>query len=64
MRRVVALIEPVIASWKARHPSVSGHQGTRWRREIVNALPCQSRTAVDQGFKTVVICREDRPMLC
>jgi len=39
-----ALIEPVIASRKARHPSVSGHQGTYEMREIVNALLYQSRT--------------------
>lgn len=29
-----ALIEPVIVSWKARHPSVSGHQGGYEMREI------------------------------
>jgi hypothetical protein len=39
----VGLIEPVIASWKARHPSVSGHQGAYEMREIVNALLYQSR---------------------
>lgn len=33
-----ALIEPVIASWKAQHPSVSGHQDAYEIREIVNAL--------------------------
>nr|WP_051573931.1 hypothetical protein [Streptomyces sp. PRh5] len=32
-----ALIEPVIAVWKAAHPSVSGHQGRYEMREIVNA---------------------------
>ena len=39
-----ALIEPVIAAWKARHPSASGHQGAYEMREIVNAILCQSRT--------------------
>ena len=33
-----ALIEAVVTSWKARHPSVSGHQGNYEMREIVNAL--------------------------
>nr|WP_241265597.1 transposase [Streptomyces boncukensis] len=32
-----ALIEPVITAWKARHSSVSGHQGRYEVREIVNA---------------------------
>jgi len=39
-----ALIEPVLAAWKARHPSASGHQGGYELREIVNAIFCQSRT--------------------
>ncbi|MFI6360747.1 transposase [Streptomyces sp. NPDC050743] len=39
-----ALIGPVITSWKARHPSASGHQGNHDMREIVHALLCQSRT--------------------
>ena len=33
-----ALVEPVIAAWKAAPPSVSGHQGRYEMREIVNAL--------------------------
>lgn len=33
-----ALIEPVPTAWKAKHPSVSGHQGSYEMREIVNAL--------------------------
>ena len=33
-----ALIEPVTTGWKAKHPSVSGHQGRYKMREIVNAL--------------------------
>ncbi|MFE9099081.1 IS5 family transposase [Streptomyces sp. NPDC007264] len=39
-----ALVEPVIAAWKAAHPSVSGHQGRYQMREIVNALLYQGRT--------------------
>ncbi|MET8405213.1 IS5 family transposase [Streptomyces sp900116325] len=39
-----ALVEPVIAAWKAAHPSVSGHQGPYAMREIVNALLYQGRT--------------------
>jgi transposase len=39
-----AVIEPLIAAWKARHPSVSGHQGRYEIREIVNALRYQNRT--------------------
>jgi transposase len=39
-----ALIEPVITAWKARHRSVSGHQGRYAMREIVNAILYQDRT--------------------
>ncbi|MEO3830401.1 IS5 family transposase [Actinomadura sp. B10D3] len=39
-----ALIEPFIAAWKARHPSVSGHRGAYAMREIVNAIRYQSKT--------------------
>lgn len=39
-----ALVEPVIATWKAAHRSVSGHQGRYEMREIVNALLYQGRT--------------------
>nr|WSZ98052.1 IS5 family transposase [Streptomyces sp. NBC_00857] len=45
-----ALIEPVIGSWKARHPSVSGHQGAYEMREIVNALLYQSRTGCQWDY--------------
>jgi transposase len=38
------LVEPVISAWKARHPSVSGHQGRYAMREIVNAILYQNRT--------------------
>jgi len=39
-----AVIDPLIAAWKAAHPSVSGHQGRYEMREIVNALRYQNRT--------------------
>ncbi|MFV5999081.1 IS5 family transposase [Streptomyces sp. NPDC056231] len=45
-----ALIEPVITAWKARHPSVSGHQGNYDMREIVNALLYQSRTGCQWDY--------------
>jgi transposase len=45
-----ALIEPVITAWKARHPSVSGHQGGYDMREIVNALLYQSRTGCQWDY--------------
>lgn len=38
------LIRPVITAWKARHPSVSGHEGQYAMREIVNAILYQTRT--------------------
>lgn len=44
------LIEPVITAWKARHPSVSGHQGNYDMREIVNALLYQSRTGCQWDY--------------
>ena len=34
----------MLAAWKARHPSASGHQGGYDLREIVNAILYQSRT--------------------
>ncbi|MEU3342951.1 IS5 family transposase [Streptomyces sp. NPDC006668] len=45
-----ALIEPVITAWKARHRSVSGHQGNYDMREIVNALLYQSRTGCQWAY--------------
>ncbi|MFD9005903.1 IS5 family transposase [Streptomyces sp. NPDC059582] len=45
-----ALIEPVITAWKARHRSVSGHQGNYGMREIVNALLYQSRTGCQWDY--------------
>lgn len=45
-----ALIDPVIRAWKARHRSVSGHQGNYDMREIVNALLYQSRTGCQWDY--------------
>ncbi|MFJ1548112.1 IS5 family transposase [Streptomyces sp. NPDC088246] len=45
-----ALIEPVITAWKARHRSVSGHQGNYDMREIINALLYQSRTGCQWDY--------------
>ncbi len=45
-----ALIEPVIAAWKAAHRSVSGHQGGYEMREIVNAILCQGRTGCQRDY--------------
>ncbi|MFE9454069.1 IS5 family transposase [Streptomyces sp. NPDC006739] len=45
-----ALIEPVITAWKAKHPSVSGHQGNYEIREIVNALLYQTRTGCQWDY--------------
>ncbi|MEU9944277.1 IS5 family transposase [Streptomyces lavendulae] len=39
-----ALIEPVIAAWKADHPSPTGHQGRYEIGAIVNAILYQGRT--------------------
>jgi transposase len=45
-----ALIEPVTTAWKARHPSVSGHQGSYTMREIVNAIFYQGRTGCQWDY--------------
>ncbi|WNI34370.1 IS5 family transposase [Streptomyces sp. ITFR-6] len=44
------LVDPVITAWKARHPSVSGHQGKYAMREIVNAILYQNRTGCQWEF--------------
>ncbi|MFB7558394.1 transposase [Streptomyces brevispora] len=38
------MIEPLIAAWKAQHPSGSGHQERYRMREIVKALRYRTRT--------------------
>jgi transposase len=45
-----SLIEPVIAAWKDRHRSVSGHQGAYEMREIVNAILYQGRTGCQWAY--------------
>jgi transposase len=45
-----ALIEPVLAAWKARHPSVSGHEGGYELREVLNAIFYQSRTGCQWAY--------------
>jgi transposase len=45
-----AVIEPFLRAWKARHPSVSGHQGRYELREIVNAILYQNRTGCQWAY--------------
>lgn len=45
-----AVIGPFLAAWKARHPSVSGHQGHYQIREIVNAIFYQNRTGCQWAY--------------
>ncbi len=45
-----AVIEPLIAAWKAQHPSVSGHRGRYPMREIVNALRYHNRTGCQWDY--------------
>jgi len=46
------LIRPVVDGWKARHRSVSGHQGRYETREIINAILYQSRTGCQWRYLT------------
>lgn len=45
-----SLTEPVIAAWKDRHRSVSGHQGAYSMREIINAILYQGRTGCQWAY--------------
>lgn len=45
-----ALIGPFLQTWKARHPSVSGHQGRYDLREIVNTIFYQNRTGCQWAY--------------
>ena len=45
-----AVIGPFLHAWKARHPSVSGHQGRYELREIVNAIFYQNRTGCQWAY--------------
>lgn len=44
------MIGPFLDAWKARHPSVSGHQGRYELREIVNAIFYQNRTGCQWAY--------------
>lgn len=45
-----AVVGPFLAAWKARHPSVSGHEGRYDLREIVNAIFYQNRTGCQWAY--------------
>src|SRR3954469_18312221 len=45
-----AVVGPFLDAWKARHPSVSGHQGRYPLREIVNAIFYQNRTGCQWAY--------------
>ncbi len=45
-----AVVGPFLDAWKARHPSVSGHQGRYLLREIVNAIFYQNRTGCQWAY--------------
>jgi transposase len=44
------VVGPFLAAWKAKHPSVSGHQGRHELREIVNAIFYQNRTGCQWAY--------------
>jgi transposase len=46
----VVVDRAVITAWKARHRSVSGHQGAYEMREIVNAIFYQGRTGCQWAY--------------
>jgi transposase len=45
-----AVVGPFLGAWKARHRSVSGHQGRYELREIVNAIFYQIRTGCQWAY--------------
>jgi transposase len=45
-----AVLGPFLQAWKAKHPSVSGHQGRYELREIVNAIFYQNRTGCQWAY--------------
>ena len=45
-----AVLEPFLLAWKAKHPSVSGHQGRYELREIINAIFYQNRTGCQWAY--------------
>lgn len=44
------VVGPFLDAWKAKHPSVSGHQGRYPLREIVNAIFYQNRTGCQWAY--------------
>jgi transposase len=45
-----AVVGPFLDAWKARHPSVSGHQGRYSLREILNSIFYQNRTGCQWAY--------------
>src|SRR4029079_8715179 len=45
-----AVVGPFLDAWKARHPSVSGHQGRYALREILNSIFYQNRTGCQWAY--------------
>jgi transposase len=45
-----AVVGPFLQAWKAKHPSVSGHEGRYGLREIVNAIFYQNRTGCQWAY--------------
>jgi transposase len=45
-----AVVGPFLDVWKAKHPSVSGHEGRYQLREIVNAIFYQNRTGCQWAY--------------
>jgi transposase len=45
-----AVVGPFLAAWKAKHPSVSRHQGRYDLREILNSIFYQNRTGCQWAY--------------
>jgi transposase len=45
-----AVVGPFLDAWKAKHPSVSGHQGRYSLREILNSIFYQNRTGCQWAY--------------
>ncbi|MDY7091177.1 MAG: IS5 family transposase [Actinomycetota bacterium] len=45
-----AVVGPFLQAWKAKHPSVSGHQGRYSLREILNSIFYQNRTGCQWAY--------------
>lgn len=53
------VVGPFLAAWKAKHPSVSGHQGRHDLREIVNAISTRTGRRVS-GRTCRTTCHRNR----